>query len=125
MAYQDIERKKLVETSERHKLELTNELNGIGIKSDKLLTNALIIGGSLAFTYLLVSQLTSEVKKSKKSKAQKAQSADGFEIEEEEEEATLFSQLGAKLVDQATLFLLDIAKEKLSEYIQSKKRENS
>ena len=124
MAYQDIERKKLVETSERHKLELTNELNGIGIKSDKLLTNALIIGGSLAFTYLLVSQLTSEVKKSKKSKAQKAQSEDGFEIEEEEE-ATLFSQLGAKLVDQATLFLLDIAKEKLSEYIQSKKRENS
>jgi hypothetical protein len=123
MAYQDIERKKLVETSERHKLELTNELNGIGIKSDKLLTNALIIGGSLAFTYLLVSQLTSEVKKSKKSKAQKAQSEDGFEIEEEE--ATLFSQLGAKLVDQATLFLLDIAKEKLSEYIQSKKRENS
>ena len=122
MAYQDIERKKLVETSERHKLELTNELNGIGIKSDKLLTNALIIGGSLAFTYLLVSQLTSEVKKSKKSKAQKAQSEDGFEIEEE---ATLFSQLGAKLVDQATLFLLDIAKEKLSEYIQSKKRENS
>ncbi len=124
MAYQDIERKKLVETSERHKLELTNELNGIGIKSDKLLTNALIIGGSLAFTYLLVSQLTNEVKKSKKSKAQKAQSEDGFEIEEEEE-ATLFSQLGAKLVDQATLFLLDIAKEKLSEYIQSKKRENS
>lgn len=123
MAYQDIERKKLVETSERHKLELTNELNGIGIKSDKLLTNALIIGGSLAFTYLLVSQLTGEVKKSKKSKAQKAQSEDGFEIEEEE--ATLFSQLGAKLVDQATLFLLDIAKEKLSEYIQSKKRENS
>jgi len=123
MAYQDIERKKLVETSERHKLELTNELNGIGIKSDKLLTNALIIGGSLAFTYLLVSQLTGEVKKSKKSKAQKAQSEDEFEIEEEE--ATLFSKLGAKLVDQATLVLLDIAKEKLSEYIQSKKRENS
>jgi hypothetical protein len=123
MAYQDIERKKLVETSERHKLELTNELNGIGIKSDKLLTNALIIGGSLAFTYLLVSQLTGEVKKSKKSKAQKVQSEDGFGIEEEE--ATLFSKLGAKLVDQATLVLLDIAKEKLSEYIQSKKRENS
>jgi hypothetical protein len=119
MAYQDIERKKLVETSERHKLELTNELNGIGIKSDKLLTNALIIGGSLAFTYLLVSQLIGEVKKSKKSKAQKVQSEDGFGIEEEE--ATLFS----KLVDQATLVLLDIAKEKLSEYIQSKKRENS
>ena len=123
MAYQDIERKKLVETSERHKLELINELNGIGIKSDKLLTNALIIGGSLAFTYLLVSQLTGEVKKSKKSKAQKVQSEDGFGIEEEE--ATLFSKLGAKLVDQATLVLLDIAKEKLSEYIQSKKRENS
>lgn len=124
MAYQDIERKKLVETSERHKLELTNELNGIGIKSDKLLTNALIIGGSLAFTYLLVSQLTGEVKKPKKSKAQKAQPENGFEIEEEEE-ATLFSKLGAKLIDQATLVLLDIAKEKLSEYIQSKKRENS
>ncbi len=123
MAYQDIERKKLVETSERHKLELTNELNGIGIRTDKFLTNALIIGGSLAFTYLLVSQLTGEGKKSKKSKAQKVQSEDGFEIEEEE--PTLFSKLGAKLVDQATLVLLDMAKEKLSEYIQSKQRENS
>lgn len=122
MAYQDIERKKLVETSERHKLELTNELNGIGVRTDKLLTNALIIGGSLAFTYLLVNQLTGERKKSKKTKAQKVQSEDELEIEEE---PTLFSILSAKLVDQATLVLLDIAKEKLSEYIQSKQRENS
>jgi hypothetical protein len=122
MAYQDIERKKLVETSERHKLELTNQLNGIGVRTDKLLTNALIIGGSLAFTYLLVNQLTGERKKSRKSKAQKVQSEDELEIEEE---PTLFSILSAKLVDQATLVLLDIAKEKLSEYIQSKQRENS
>lgn len=122
MAYQDIERKKLVETSERHKLELTNELNGIGVRTDKLLTNALIIGGSLAFTYLLVNQLTGERKKSRKTKAQKVQSEDELEIEEE---PTLFSILSAKLVDQATLVLLDIAKEKLSEYIQSKQRENS
>jgi hypothetical protein len=122
MAYQDIERKKLVETSERHKLELTNELNGIGVRTDKLLTNALVIGGSLAFTYLLVNQLTGERKKSKKTKAQKVQSEDELEIEEE---PTLFSILSAKLVDQATLVLLDIAKEKLSEYIQSKQRENS
>lgn len=122
MAYQDIERKKLVETSERHKLELTNELNGIGVRTDKLLTNALIIGGSLAFTYLLVNQLTGGRKKSRKTKAQKVQSEDELEIEEE---PTLFSILSAKLVDQATLVLLDIAKEKLSEYIQSKQRENS
>jgi hypothetical protein len=76
----------------------------------------------LALTYLLVSQLTDEVKKSKKSKAQKVQSEDELDIEED---PTLFSILTAKLVDQATLVLLNIAKEKLSEYIQSKQRENS
>lgn len=126
MEYDPIERKRLFEASERHKLELTSELNEIGLKTDKFLTNALIIGGSLALTYFVLSQLTAGESKKKKTAKPKRVSTESEVIEEEQEsEPTLLSQMGSRLVDQATLLLLDLAKEKLSEYIQSKKREDS
>ncbi len=122
MEYQDIERKRLIETSEKHKRALTTEFNEISVKTDKLLTNTLIIGGSLALTYFVVSLLTENSSKSKKPKKKKELVDE--EQEMEETGSSLLAQLGAKLVDQATLILLDIAKEKLSEYLQSRPSED-
>ena len=122
---QDPERRRLIETSDRHKHELETEINELSLKTEKVITNVFIIGGSLALTYFVVNQLTSGSKKSKRKK-NKVLDSELNEIEnEEDEEPSMLSKLSSKLIDQATLILLNLAKEKLVEYLQSKKREHS
>ncbi len=122
---QSPERRKLLETSERHKRELEKEVKSVSEKTEKAITNALIIGGSLALTYFVVSQLT----KSKKTKSKKVKTASLPDEEETEVESqlapSLVSQIGEKLISQASIILLDLAKEKLSEYLTKRKNENS
>jgi hypothetical protein len=125
---QNPERKKLLETSERHKRELEKEVKDMSDKTEKVLKNALIIGGALAVTYLLVSQLGSG-KKKKKSKAkiqlQAAPAPIDQMVEEEEETPSAFSAIGAKIADTATVMLLDIAKEALLEFLKTRQQKNA
>lgn len=125
---QNPERKKLLETSERHKRELEKEVKDMSDKTEKVLKNALIIGGALAVTYLLVSQLGSG-KKKKKSKAkiqlQAAPAPTDQMVEEEEETPNAFSAIGVKIADTATVMLLDIAKEALSEFLKTRQQKNA
>jgi len=71
---------------------------------------------------VVISQLSSS--KSKKKKIKRAQ-ATTHEIAATEEDAdespSLLSKIGDKLVSTATVFLLDLAKEKLSDYLLHKK----
>jgi branched-subunit amino acid permease len=113
---QDPERKKLIETSDQHKRELKKEVDAITGKTERMLTNALIIGGSLALTYFIVSQLGGSKKKRKKN------TEEGMEVDEVAT-PSVFSQIGTKVIDQAALILLDIAREKLSEYLQYRKKQ--
>ena len=116
---QDPEKKRLLETSLRHKHEMEREVKDLSDRSEKMLKNALIIGGALALTYVVVSQLSSRKVKKKKSKPTKASVV---EVEEEQEqEPSMLSSMGDKLVNTATLFLLDLAKEKLNDYLQNRK----
>lgn len=117
---QDPEKKKLIESSLRHKYEMEREVKEISDRSEKMLKNALIIGGALALTYVVVNQLSSTKVKKKKTKKTKDSGAELIE-EEEDESPSVLSQMGDKLVSTATLFLLDLAKEKLSDYLQNKK----
>jgi len=116
----DPEKKRLIESSLRHKQEMEREVKDISDRSEKMLKNALIIGGALALTYLVVNQLSSSKTKKKKIKATK-----NVNIEEDDDDVvetpSMLSQMGDKLVSTATLFLLDLAKEKLSDYLQNKK----
>ncbi len=122
---QDPERHRLIETSNWHKSELENELTEFSVKTERVITNALIIGGSLALTYFVVKQLTGSSKKLKQKKGNTLIADDSTIESEEEEEPSMLSKLSSKLIDQATLILLDLAKEKLLEYLQSRKREDS
>jgi hypothetical protein len=122
---QDPERRRLIETSDRHKHELETEINELSLKTEKVITNVFIIGGSLALTYFVVTQLTSGSKKSKRKKGSVVDSELNEIENEEDEEPSMLSKLSSKLIDQATLILLNLAKEKLVEYLQSKKREHS
>lgn len=124
---QSPERRKLLETSERHKKEFEKEIKGVSDKTEKAITNALIIGGSLALTYFAVSQLTKSKKtKVKRGKVKAINLPDQEEMEIETSSApSLVSQISEKLISQASLILLDLAKEKLSEYLTKRKNENS
>ncbi len=125
---QDPEKRRLIETSDRHKRELQKEVKSVSDRTERILTNALIIGGSLALTYFIVSQLGGWKTKKKKAKGKKEETVEG---EAEDDSAlvapSFISQIGSKVINQATLILLDIAREKLSEYLESRKNrdENS
>jgi hypothetical protein len=129
---QDPDKKKLIETSERHKRALEKEVGNLAAKTEKMVTNALIIGGSLALTYIVVSSLSSGKKKKKRKKriAAKTQVDDSGELSNDEAEEdsiaapSIAGMIGSRLINSATMLLLDMAKEKLFEYLQSRKKDD-
>jgi hypothetical protein len=121
---QDPERKRLIETSDRHKRELEKEVKSLSDKTEKNLKNALIIGGVLAVTYLAVSQLSSSGKKKKRTKIKSAVTNNEDEEIEESDMPSLFSQIGVKVADTATVVLLDLAKEALAELLKPRKQKD-
>jgi len=123
---QDPDKKRLIETSERHKHELQKEVKAMSDKTEQVVKNALIIGGTLAITYLIVSQLGggSSKKKSKKVKSKIVPEENEESIDNNQDSyspPSFLSQLSDRVVSQATLVLLDIAKDKLAEYLSNRK----
>jgi hypothetical protein len=116
-------KRELLKKSARHKSELEEEVREISHRTQKIITNALIIGGTLAVTYFLVKQFSGS-KPATKSKSRKAKVlSENEEVEEEETPSFavpgIVSQIGTALVSQASVLLLSLAKEKLSEYLES------
>lgn len=116
----------LLKKSAQYRDELEEEAKVISERTEKIIKNAVIIGGSLALAYFLYNQFsTSKKKKSKVRKEKSVQPsslAAGIEEDEEEETSSpnkVLSQIGAALISQASVFLLSMAKEKLSEYLQA------
>ncbi len=122
---QDPNKKKLIETSDRHKRELEKEVKSMKDRTERMLTNALIIGGSLALTYFVISQVRGSKAKKKKAKGKINEDS---ETKQEEEvvstEPSLISKVGTRILSQATMILLDMAKEKLLEYLEARKQRN-
>ena len=124
----------LLRKSAKHREELEEEVKLISERTEKILINALIIGGSLAATYFLLRQFSGgkPKKRRKKSKAVKMKVVNTPDAEEEEEsyepsEPGIVAQIGSALASQATVFLLELAKEKLAEYLNTstaKKKED-
>ena len=122
----DEERGKLLRQSARHREALEGEVRLISANTEKIITNALIIGGSLAASYYLVRQLTGGKQKKHKAKAKRvkvvhAEAPEVVEIERAEAatDPGVFGQIGAALASQASIFLLNLAKDKLMEYLAS------
>ncbi|MDQ2658398.1 MAG: hypothetical protein M3Y60_13330 [Bacteroidota bacterium] len=127
------EKGQLLQRSAHHREILEEEMKALTEKSEKILTNALIIGGALALTYFLVSGLSSSSKK-RKTKARKVQLVTGKDDDDESDDATsqveepgIVAQIGSVLMAQATGLLLSIARDKLVEFLQSQaaKKDNS
>lgn len=119
------EKGQLLQRSALHRVLLEEDVKLITEKSEKAIVNALIIGGALAVTYLLVSSFSGGTKKKKRKattlklvepRPDVERDVDTFE---EPAQAGVISQIGSVLVAQATGFLLSIAREKLVEFLQS------
>lgn len=127
------EKGQLLQRSALHRELLEEDVKLITEKSEKLITNALIIGGALAVTYLLVSSLSGSSKKKKRKAATLKLVEPRQDIETESDtidepaQAGVISQIGSVLVAQAAGFLLSVAREKLVEFLQSQavKKDNS
>lgn len=114
----------LLTKTARYREELEEEAKVISERTEKIIKNALIIGGSLALAYFTYKQLSGSKKKKTKTKGKPIPkpASSAVEPEEDEEETSspnVLSQIGTALVSQASVFLLGLAKEKLSEYLQS------
>lgn len=116
----------------QHEDNLKSEMKVVSDRTQQVLTNALIVGGALAFTYFLVRSVSKKKAKRKSKKVEKHFVP--VEAEDEYESppsmaSTLFSEIGTSIANQATVFLLDLAKEKLADYLlakaEKKKNEDS
>jgi hypothetical protein len=124
---QDPEKRKLLETSERHRRELEKEVSDISTRTEQVLTNALVVGGAMALTYFVVRQFSKRKSKKKKHKKHKAAPETNGTVDEVQaayipEPPTLISQIGDRLISHATLILVDLAREKLMEYLENRKK---
>lgn len=113
------EKRRLLQTSERHRQEIESEVKSISKSAEKVMTNALFIGGALALTYLVVSQVTGSKARKKKKKQ-----ADNEDHESEHQDSSsspsFLSHVGEIIVTQATMTLLELAKDRLSDYLQKR-----
>jgi hypothetical protein len=114
----------LLRKSAQHREQLEEDVKLISERTEKIIINALIIGGALAATYFVVSRFSKS--KSKKSKLKKVRlvkeenNADEVLVETTQPEVPgVFNQIGSALASQATVLLLSFAKEKLDEFMQS------
>lgn len=116
---------RLVIKSAKHKQELEDEVRLISASTEKIITNTLIIGGTLAATYFLIRRFTgTKSKKKSKTKKEKFVRESDDKIESDSGEDTsaspgIVSQIGSALAAQATVFLLDLAKDKLTEFVKT------
>lgn len=123
----------LLQKSAHHREMLEEEVKLISERTEKILTNALVIGGALAITYFLFTRLSGsgDKGKSRNKKIKLAQNEVENETthdsEVEHKEAGVISQIGSALVAQASGYLLSIAREKLAGFLQSQseKKENT
>jgi hypothetical protein len=114
----------LLQKSAKHKKNLEEEIKMLSDNTEKVITNALVIVGTLAVTYFIVRQLTKSKSKSKsKAKKTKLAKEDDSDVEGPSvvapSDPSIMSQIGSALAAQATVFLLDLAKDKLSAYLQA------
>jgi hypothetical protein len=109
---QDPEKKRLIETSDRHKRALEKSLTDMTQKTDRMLMNALIIG---------------KKKKRKLAKEGAVKTAEGTTTVDEVEEDDGISILGSvssRVINMGTVILLDIAREKIAEYLANRDKKD-
>jgi len=115
----------LLNRSSIHRQGVEDEVKQISERTQDILTKALIVGGTVAITYLIARKISKRNTK-KKGRGKKIKAAvapivheEAQHGEEESESPGFFGKIGSALLTQAGIFLLGIAKEKVSQYLHS------
>lgn len=125
---QDPEKKKLMDEVSYHKRQLESGAKEVSRQTEKLLTNAVIIGATVTLSYLLYKSLAGSSKKSKKSETASligeapAEVSTPVSTDQPSRTSKILSDIGNRIAEEATLFLLNMAKEKLIAYLETKKK---
>lgn len=124
----DIKRE-LIKKSARQRAELQDEVKLFSERTEKMITNALVVGGALALTYVVVKQFTKSKKKKSKGRKIKVVHAQPHEeveyVTEEPRGSSFLTDIGSAIAGNVTAFLLTLAKEKLIEYLQSQSQKET
>jgi len=118
-------KRQLLETSLEYKEEIREAFQAVMSRLGKTGVNALLISGSLAMSYLLYRAMATPVKTIKRKKNNIAENE--AQVVDVYQPPTMIDKLADKILEQALLFLLSLAKQKLIEYLndQSKKNDNT
>jgi hypothetical protein len=116
----------LLRKSARQKAALEEEVKLLSERTERILTNALIVGGVLSLSYLLYKGFSGKSKKKKKAARHTAvATAEPHAQEESSGASSVLAGVGGVLASQAISILLSIAKEKLVEYLQSQEKQKA
>lgn len=117
----------LIKKSIEQRKALEEEVKGLSDRTEKIITNALIVGGALALTYWVVKSFMSSGSRSKPKKRKLAAIREPLEEEEREGSGitAALASVGTVLASQATAFLLGMAREKLMEYLASQQEKKN
>lgn len=109
----------------RHREDFEEETRALAERTEKIITNAVVIGGALALTYFLYTQLSGSKKKKLKKKEREVEVEDDEAEEENTSSASnILSQVGTALISQGGVLLLALAKDKLTEYLRAQADKN-
>lgn len=114
----------LLKRKDQQQGALQDEIKVLSERTEKIITTALIAGGALVLAYVLYTELAPKKrKKTGKHKKKESEDESAIEIEQDDvrEAPGLIAQIGANVANQAVLFLLDMARAKLSDYVEAKR----
>ena len=121
---ENLEKQKLVQAAAHYKKELEDEMKSISKSTERIVTNALFIGGALALTYFAVSQIAGSKGKKKKSAKKEIDNEENHSEIQEASSPGVLSHIGEIVVTQATMALLEFAKERLADYLANRKSDD-
>lgn len=111
-------KEELKEKSIAYKSAIEEDVRVLSDRTEKALTNILIVAGALGASYMVYRTFFSSPKKTKSGKKALLNLSEEAEADPQESRlATMLGSVGTVLATQATAFLLAIAREKLIEYL--------
>jgi len=119
----------LLQKAAQQRDELAGDVQQLTDRTHTIITNALLVGSALALTYLLVKGFSGPGKKKSKTKPAKRKAAAG-PIDDEDDSTTspvtdALTKIGTAIATQASMVLLNLAKEKLLEYLEERVQQKS
>lgn len=116
----DPQHRKLLEEVRRRKEQLDSETGTLSRRSEKVVRNALIIGGVLLASYLVYRAVSGGGKKEKPKESTDQKSGDT----KTPQAPSMISVLGRRLGQVAAIFVLNLARERIAAWLTSKKSGN-